>query len=124
MAILQKEALEYQRSLFELPRFLLSGVTIFSTAASFLIKGVTPDGRWLLALYLVGIVLTFASFVSGYTVITATIKAMRDSNNNDEAEKSVNNILRNEYYTFSWLGGACLLFWLIDIVLVVIFSKY
>ncbi|MCO6408035.1 hypothetical protein [Hoeflea alexandrii] len=119
MAILPKEALEYQRALFELPRFLFTGITIFTTAASFLIRSIDEDASmsgFLYTMYIIGIALTLLAFAFGYAVISGTVESMRSSNSSDEAEVSVDRILRNEYYWLSWSGGGALVFWVILII--------
>lgn len=123
MAILQKEALEYQRALFELPRMLFTGLTIFTTAASFLVRSKLdhpPTNYYAAGAFVLGIFFTFVAFVFAYSVVAHTVYAMKISNSNDEAEQQVDSILNGVYRKFSWSGSFTLVYWLGFIIFVVV----
>lgn len=125
MAVLDKEVLEYQRNIFELPRYLISAITIFTTAASFLVRTVPESsyfGLFIRLVYLLGIVLTCAALALGYSVVTSVIRSMRDCNDRDAAEKSINEVISGVYQKFSFLGMGSVLYWIVAIVLMVFAS--
>lgn len=118
MTILHKEALEYLKSLFEFPKFLLSSVAIFSTAGSFLIRD-ADKSQWytlLLGGYLFSIALTLVAFVTGYSVMAATVQAMKSADDLPKTEEKFDEILAGPYYYFSWAGMSCLFVWVIVVV--------
>lgn len=122
MAILQKEALEYQRALFELPRFLFAGITIFSTAASFLVKDkLSSTSPFPVSGYafVIGMLITFLSFIFAYSVVSYTVMAMKTANTNDEAEVEFDKIINGVYQRFSYFGFICVVSWLLFIVYIV-----
>lgn len=123
MAILPKETLEYQRALFELPKFLFTGITIFSTAASFLIRDrlVQPSSSlFFSAAFVIGMGLTFWAFMLAYSVVSHTVDSMRRANTSEEAEQRIEIILSGIYSRFGLIGGLSVVYWLLLIVLIVL----
>lgn len=120
MTALTKEMLEYQRAIIELPRFVMSGVAIFATAASFFIRDLPEDqvqSVVMKCLYIIGMVLTLLTFSYGFKLSTGMVNVMRCSPNTEDARSQIDQLITGDYRVFSWIGAVCILSWVIVIFL-------
>ncbi|MDZ7927859.1 MAG: hypothetical protein U5L46_12650 [Agrobacterium sp.] len=123
MTALSKEMLEYQRAIIELPRFVMSAVVVFATAASFFVKDLQEGDAgkvYLTAIYLSGMFMTLLTFVYGFRLSTSIVHVMKESPDNERAKADLNVILKSDYQVFSWVGFGCLILWLVAVVILAV----